>query len=195
MDWDKLSLVAAPTDVPVSLAEAKAHLLVDDNDSDGLIAAYTQRAIAVIDGPFGIGRCMVTQTWRMSLDQFPFGPFTIPLGPVASVTSIKYLDAGGAEQTLDPASYWQSLNRSPAEIHPAYGVSWPTYRAMPGSVKVDFVAGTPAAAVPADLKAAVLLLVGSYYANREAVNVGDSVTELPLGVTSILNRYRVGVLV
>lgn len=194
MNWDRLSLVTPPAAPAVSLAEAKAHLRVDFNDDDAYITQCVSRAIAAIDGPNGVGRCLVTQSWLLALDRFPDIEFTLPLGPVQTITSVKYLDPGGVVQTLAPSSYWANLYRSPATICPGYGVMWPTYRSMPGSVTVEFVAGTPVASVPADLKAAVLLMVGHFYEHREAVVVADAirVDELPLAVESILSRYRVG---
>jgi uncharacterized phiE125 gp8 family phage protein len=60
-----------------------------------------------------------------------------------------------------------------------------------GAVQVTFVAGYGnAAAVPADLKAAIKLLVGHLYENREAVTLGAMPAELPLGFASVTNRYR-----
>lgn len=38
--------------------------------------------------------------------------------------------------------------------------------------------------------AAMLLLIGHWYANREAVNVGNITSELPLGVEALLLRHR-----
>lgn len=189
--WNRLILVAAPGVTPVSLLEAKAHLRVDFNDEDTLISLCIDKAVAAIDGPFGIGRCMVTQSWLLSLDCFPEYEICIPLGPVASITSIKYLDSAGVEQTLAPSSYWPSLKCEPATVSPAYGATWPIHRAMPGSVKIEFVAGTAAASVPADLRAAVLLLIGHYYDHRAAAAEGQ-MSELPIGVEAILNRYRSG---
>ncbi len=44
--------------------------------------------------------------------------------------------------------------------------------------------------VPADLRQAVLMLVGHFYENREATLVGISADEVPLGVWDILNQHR-----
>ena len=188
--WSRLSLVTAPASTPVSLAEAKAHLRVDATDEDALITLCIAKAVAAIDGPFGIGRCMITQTWLLSLDCFPDYEIRIPLGPVASVTTLKYLDTIGVEQTLSSSNYWVANKREPTIIVPGYGLMWPNHRPMPGSVKIEFVAG--ASAATDDLKAAVLLLIGHYFEHREAVTDDKSAVELPLGVQYILDRYRAG---
>lgn len=44
--------------------------------------------------------------------------------------------------------------------------------------------------VPADLRQAILMLVGHYYENREATLVGVSAEEVPYGVQSILDQHR-----
>lgn len=44
--------------------------------------------------------------------------------------------------------------------------------------------------VPADLKQAVLMLVGHFYKSREASLVGVSAEEVPFGVWDTLNQYR-----
>jgi hypothetical protein len=50
--------------------------------------------------------------------------------------------------------------------------------------------GSPIVPVPPALDQAVLLMVGHWYANREATLVGVSAAPLPLGVADIVNDYR-----
>lgn len=42
-----------------------------------------------------------------------------------------------------------------------------------------------------DVKAAMLLLIGHWYANRETVVVGDAVAEVPFAVEALLQPYRI----
>jgi uncharacterized phage protein (predicted DNA packaging) len=44
--------------------------------------------------------------------------------------------------------------------------------------------------VPADLRQAVLMLVGHWYENREATLVGVSADEVPFGVQAIIDQHR-----
>ena len=89
------------------------------------------------------------------------------------------------------------LDADPVHIRRHFGVVWPLLGITPGAAKVKFTTGfgATADAVPEDLKHAVLLLVSHFYNHRDAV-VGvdnrDSSGPLPLGVDSILDRYRVG---
>jgi uncharacterized phiE125 gp8 family phage protein len=60
---------------------------------------------------------------------------------------------------------------------------------MPGAVRIDYVAGyATAGAIPADLRAAVKLLVGHLYENREASAPG-TLNVIPLGARRILDNW------
>src|SRR5690606_12599307 len=91
----------APATMPVSLAEAKAHLRVDHDDQDDLITAQIKAATAYLDGWSGIlGRALVTQTWRQ--DFAGFGDrLPLPLVPVTAIDSVSYFDGDNVHQTLD----------------------------------------------------------------------------------------------
>lgn len=188
MMWNRLSLITAPASKPVTLIEAKAHLRVTFDDDDTLINGLIAAATASIDGPRGIGFALITQTWKLSLDEFK-PAIVIPLWPVSSVSSVKYYDADGVLQTIGSSDYTLIKSVEPAIIIPAYNLSWPVSRSIPSAVEVTFVAG--ASSAPDDLKQAVLLLVGHWYQNREAITNGI-VSEIPIGVQSILDRYRSG---
>ena len=59
----------------------------------------------------------------------------------------------------------------PPRIFPAYGTFWPMTLRVPNAVQVFFVAGygDDGAAVPANLKVAVMMATGVSYEHREAV--------------------------
>lgn len=189
MSWDRLTLVAAPAVSPLSLDAAKAHLRVDSAAEDDVIQGMIDAAVAAIDGPRGIGICLVRQTWRLTLDGFcRFIP--IPLGPNVAIVSVKYDDAEGVEQTVDPGDYQLADGLDPAVLSPTFATCWPAAnRATPGSVRIEFTAGfgETAEAVPADLVRALKVMVGDAYKNRE----GDG--GLPPAALAVLDRYRAGV--
>lgn len=170
----------------MTLAEAKRHLRVFHDDDDADITSMIAAAEASIEGPSGIGIALLSQTWRLSLDHFPC-EIIVPLGPVTAVTSVAYRDDAGVEQSVSGPRY--DLDQQPLRIWPARDTSWPSVAREPGAVKVTFVCGHQA--LPQDLRWALLLLVGHFYENREAVADGG-LSELPLGVASILEHYRVG---
>ncbi|NTG85858.1 hypothetical protein G6L15_06815 [Agrobacterium rhizogenes] len=200
-EWTRLVRTVAPTEPAVSLEEAKRHLRVfhddDDTDIEGMIAA----AQGAIEGPTGIGIVLMPQTWRLSFDSFyevvgnrrtqarRHGEIIVPLGPVTAVTSVTYRDINGADQLITGLRF--DISESPLRIWPARDTAWPLVYCEPGAVKVTFECGF--AELPQDLRWAVLLLVGHYYENREAITTDvKGLAEIPLGVSSILERYRVG---
>lgn len=68
---------------------------------------------------------------------------------------------------------------------------WPGSYHREDAVSVTYVAGYGNAdAVPAPIKAAILLIVGHLYENREASTVGVSAELLPMAVDALLAPYR-----
>jgi len=186
-EWSRLVRTVEPAAPVISLAEAKRHLRVLHDDDDDDITELVEVATAAIEGPNGIGVALTPQTWRLSLDHFPC-EIVIPLGPVTSISSIAYTGVDGNSATV---STWRAdLDQQPVRVWPARDAVWPSLLCEPGAVKVTFVCGHTA--TPADLKAAIKLLVGHFYEHREAVTTDLKAVDLPMGVDAILNRYRVG---
>lgn len=189
-----LRLITPPAVEPVSLEEVKAHLRIADDDSDTLLPIYIAAARQWIDGNDGwLGRALVSQTWELTLDEFPTSEIRLPLPPVQSVTSVKYDDGDGIEQAIDSADYYLDTTGGVGWVVPLANVSWPATLAGVNTVRVRFVAGYATAAdVPAPIRAAILLMVGHLFANREAVMSGpNDIRQLPLGVDALLAPYRV----
>lgn len=163
-----LRLITAPATEPVSSAEAKLHLKVDGSTDDTLISALIVAARMLCEAYQGRG--YITQTWELTLDAFPESPFELPPAPLASVVSIKYTDSGGTEYTMDPGDYVLDTSAEPGRVALADGVSWPSVVLYPvGGVKIRYTVGAAsAAAVPQNVKQAILLTVGDWYEDRQA---------------------------
>ncbi len=206
-----LTLVTAPAELALTLAEVKAHLRVEDiaNDEDALILSLIRAVHEHLDGRDGwLGRALITQTWDLVLDGFPgtrsravgytgigdaSNAIRVPLPALQSVTTLKYTDTAGDEQTWDAANYTVDINSQPGRIVPVFGVSWPVARSVMNSVTVRFVAGygNDWNSVPAPIKHAMLLLIGHWYEHREEVVVGTIAQMLPVAVEALLASYRV----
>ncbi len=199
-----LTRVTAPTSDPISLAEAKAHCKVLDDEEDGMIVGYIMAARDLVETY--TRRALATQTWDYTIDNdWPQAVdrdvycvrdrITLPKPPVQSVSSVIYTDLSGTEQTLSTYQYRAlRLNQERAEaiIEPAYNVTWPSVQRQGETIRVRFVCGYSSVnPLPESIRHAMLLLIGSYYENREAVNVGNTVNELPYGVDALLFPYRV----
>jgi uncharacterized phiE125 gp8 family phage protein len=189
-----MKLITAPAVEPISLEEAKAHLRVDHSDDDTLIGIYIQAARQTIDGRDGwLGRALVTQTWELQLDAFTGDAVQLPLAPLQSVTSVKYDDADGVEQTLDAAGYDLDTTSVPGWLVVGED-GWPTTLSAINAVRIRYIAGYgDAADVPAPIRAAILLMVGDLYAHRETAVVGanPSAVQMTTTVENLLAPYRV----
>lgn len=194
-----LSLVTGPALDPVSLAEAKAHCRVFISDDDGLIAGYVLAARQYLEEI--TGRALISQTWDYTIDEdWPWvidenfrhrRLIRLPKAPLVSVTSISYVDAAGATQTLAPSEYVVDTSNL-GGICAAYGVTWPAVRCQPNAITVRFVTGhgSNPGGIPEPLRQAILLLVSHWYENREAVTA-TAMTDLPMGVAALIAPYRI----
>lgn len=190
-------LVTAPTAEPLALADVRAHLRIDSDDSsqDATISLLMLAARRYAETY--TGRSLLAQTWCAVADAFPgcpipaapFGAYrpgsgsiiarhttdvVIKLlrGPVTSVTSITYVDTNGATQTLDPATYIFDPSDLVQRIAPAFGQSWPAVRAQLAAVKITFQAGyANAAAIPATILNWMLVRIATAYEHREAEEI------------------------
>lgn len=187
-----LILTAAPSGEPVTRAEAKEHCRVDGTDDDALIDALIVAARRLAETL--TGRALVTQSWKLLLDAFPVEAIKIPLPPLQSIGSIKYLDADGNQQTFASNQYIAFTTGQHGIVAPVYGVSWPATRDQREAVEVTFTAGYGnAAAVPQEAKQWMLLAIGGWYSQRESLAVGSLAPEtLPRGMwDALLDGYRV----
>lgn len=182
----RVTVITPPAGPVVSLEEAKAHVNVHFDDDDPLIEAYVAAAIANLDGPSGwLGRALGAQTLEARFDSFSGEPIVLPCPPIAAIASVKYVDLDGVEQTVDPATY-ELLGD---ELAPKYGSSWPQVRRQREAVRVRYTAGytvgDPPAALHPAIRAALLLMVGDLYGNRETVAAVNMI-EIPMSA-SVLN--------
>lgn len=174
-------LITAPTQEPVSLIDLREHLRIGDADAeDTMLALYLSAVRRHIEEIASIA--YLTQTWEWAQDFFPsvtddnvFGAILLPGSPLQSVTSVKYIDTNGVEQTLSTALYVVNTRSQPGSVTPAVGESWPDTRWQPNAVVVKYVAGylTPQA-IPEDLRQLLLVAAGELYEYREDVIAGTA---------------------
>jgi uncharacterized phiE125 gp8 family phage protein len=206
MDGYGFRVVAEPTVEPVGIEEARSHLRIETfgspaahPDDEIIESLYIPAAREWCE--FYSGQLLATQTVELALDAFPgrASRFYLPIGPVQSVSSVTYLDAAGVEQTMVlDTDYSVRAYNGRASIYLPDGVAWPTpmtYRYGERAVFVRYVAGYQSESpvtfpVPRSARAAILLVLGHLYENRE--NSADrKFEEIPLGAAALLDRDRV----
>lgn len=187
-----LKLITAPATEPVTLAEAKLQCRVDADITrdDALITALITAAREQCEHE--VGRALITQTWEQVLDAFPTAELPLGRPDPITVVSVKYIDEAGTEITLDPSAYYADLDTMAGWVLPAEGTTWPTTNDTANAVRVRFTAGYGAAsAVPAGIKAWILMRVATMYKFREEIAAGASVAALPGSfVDRLLDPYR-----
>ena len=132
-------------DEPVSLAEARLQCKVDDDDTshDDALKALITTAREYAEHYTGHG--LAPQTLEAALDCFPGddGVIELPKCPVSEVTSIKYTDTDGNEQTFASIKYALS----------PYGFA----RNLAPTVRIVQVCGYTAELLPKAAKQAMLI--------------------------------------
>lgn len=182
-----LVLTTPPASEPVTLAEAKAQCRVElgFTDDDAILTTFIAVARRAVEKHTGVG--IIQQSWTLTLPQFPpfGGPIDLPKGPAISIDGVTYLDANGATQTLDPATYVWVRDQLSDRLSLAYNKVWPVTYGQANAVTIAFTIGFVeditadplVAAVPDDIKAAMLLMIADLYRNRESQIIAGTVAE------------------
>ena len=170
-------LEVGPATEPVSLTEAKLHLRVDGNDENTLVTALIIAARQTAEAY--TRRAFVTQTWCYICDRLS-GTVTLSYQPIQSVASVT---VDGEE--LDETAYEVDIATGRIRVFGSYIAS------SIGGIIITYDAGYGVAdAVPQAIKQAILLMVGHWYENREAITT-SSAYELPLAAKVLLAPYQV----
>ncbi len=148
--------LSPPAVLAVTLAEAKDQLRIDQSDTafDAQLAIWIQGITE--EAEHATKRVFVNRPMRVTLDQF--APSIRLSAPTFSVESIKFVDVGGQERTLDPADYFADLVTRPGYVMPQVGKAWPETLARANTVTVDFTGGhgPDASTVPASARLYIL---------------------------------------
>jgi uncharacterized phiE125 gp8 family phage protein len=186
--WTQLQRVTAPVLQPVNLAEAKSQLRVEHSDDDALISRLVDVATDMLDGPEGLGIALMPQTWKLVLPGFP-RCLQLPLQPVTAITAIEYVDPAGATQVFPSGNYRLFTAAVDAEIELVTGAAWPATDQRRAAVTVTFDCGyANAAAIPASLRHAILMLVSAFYETRESETV--AMGSVSATVMTAFNRLK-----
>lgn len=173
---------------PVTLAETKAHLRVIGADEDALITALIIAAREWVENFTGL--ILVEREVTEAFDGFAHW-MALNAWPIAddATVQLSYIDTDG--ETVDIADHRLVAVKQPARLMPAFDSYWPSTYSTPGAVTATFTAGYASAdAVPQSLKQAMLLLIGHWFNQREAVAIGVTAQEVPMAVDALCRPYR-----
>jgi uncharacterized phiE125 gp8 family phage protein len=175
----QLQTVTPPVEKPILLDDAKLHLRVDGTEEDALIQRLIDAAIEETEKKW-LWRALCTRSLRLTniwgSGMGPVQVINLPMAPVQSVSLFKVDDVAVTGYTLFGEAAVLYLD---------------TARTATKTMVVEYVAGYgTAAAVPANFKAAMLLMIGHWFENREAVTLGSPAYEIPLTVQHLLLPFR-----
>lgn len=177
-----------PAAEPVTLAEVKAYLRLDQSSEDDLLNGLIRAAREDVERSAGLA--LIRQSWRLALDDWPLeGCVTIPVYPVHEVTSVTVYGSQGEASVVNPSCYQADTTSHPARLYISEAPE--PLRAMNG-VEIDFVAGFGEAAteVPDLLRRAIILLVAHWYEFRSSFGPGDQPVSYPSGYDRMIAPFR-----
>ncbi len=185
--------ITGPAVEPITVAEAKEWAKVDGSADDAKITAliatcrqyleqYLNRTLITtswayrkdgfpsasstlehVDGALMDG---YSPTYEAEAKFYGVKPsdMVLPMGEIQSITSVKYVDRAGDEQTVDAADYFLGGSQY---ITPETGSQWPSNGLLRNrdAVEVVYVAGYGNSAddVPDDIKTALKMMVSDMY--------------------------------
>ncbi|RWX76157.1 hypothetical protein EPK99_20350 [Neorhizobium lilium] len=182
------ALITPPVAEPLTLAEVKAHLRLDQTDEDALLLSLIRTAREHLERETGL--CLITQSWRLYLDRWPRdGIVRIARSPVQAIQNARVYDADGdpvdvslEDHLLDgsgrPARFWL---RNPPK--PAQAVN---------GIEIDFTAGYGEAGtdVPDTLKRAMLIHIGHMFAFRGVISPDQQPAGIPDGYERLTAPFK-----
>ncbi|SIQ01737.1 MULTISPECIES: head-tail connector protein [unclassified Bosea (in: a-proteobacteria)] len=177
-----------PAEEPISLAEARSFLRLDQSDEDDLLTMLVTAARLMVEA--ASGRCLVDQHWRIVLDCWPqAGEIRLPLSPVSTILAARVYDATGTAQPVDPAAMALDSLSDPPLIR--IGGELPAPGRDHGAIEIDVVAGfgPDATDVPGPLRQAVLRLTARWFEERGDVASRDA-QALPVPIAALVAPYR-----
>lgn len=186
-------VITGPEAEPLSTEQAKNWLKVDSSADDALIGTLITAARQACEEYLGIR--LMSQTVEEVHDDFPtahhlYNPYAeirLRLGPVQSVTSVKYYDVNGTQQTWATGNYLVNDYGTVASITPVADGTYPVVQDRQAAITIRYVVGYSASGdVPDTITTAMRLMIGQWYDNRE-----DSVRRMPTAAEWLLDKHRI----
>ena len=181
-------LVTGPATEPLTYAEVKAFLRLNDDSEQTFVTTLITIARQIVEGQ--TWRPLISQSWALQFDASELNLFisNINKAPIISIDTVTYYDVNNALQTLSPTLYETDIYGNPARFRLK---SIPMVYDRMGALIVNFTCGyTNASAVPQAIKQAMLLIIGHLYENRQDVVTGTQVNEIPMASRYLLEPYR-----
>lgn len=186
-----LTQTVAPTADPVLLEEVRDHCRVTSHAEDAVMARYLKAAVRYAEER--TRRQLITATWKLNQDILGGAWIVLPRPPLQSVTSVKYYDSAGVQQTMSSGDYTVDTASDPGRIVLNYNTTWPgDQRGHVNDAEIIYVAGYGAVStnVIETIRQAIILLAAQWFENREPWIAGTIGTNVPFAVDQLLWNER-----
>lgn len=210
-------LATEPTELPVSLAEAKNHLKVDTSNTEDDALIFTMIRSAVDSCQDYTGLSLLTQTWRRYLDRFPGKPMEwwdgvregaltqeyrsfieLDKSPLQSVTHVKVYDDADTATTFSATNYYVDTASKPARVVLRNSAIWPaTVLRAANGIEIEFITGygSNKNAVPHSIRLGILQHLTALYEHRgDSLGPDGSIIDpppIPVGAILLYNQKKV----
>tara|TARA_Y100000114_G_scaffold129205_1_gene126525 strand:+ start:49 stop:711 length:663 start_codon:yes stop_codon:yes gene_type:complete len=199
---------------PIEDNEVKRALRIATSDSthDNLISTARSTATAIVAEY--LGRSLINQTLKLSLDALPYenenipiqegvsvGPYMsyiaraihLPKPPLQSVTHIKTFNDSDTATTLATSVYYVDTNSEIGRAVLRRGEVWGEMLRVANSMEITYVAGYGSASgdVPIAIRQAIITMAVNIFENPEPIIKGESATRVSGVLESLLRPYKV----
>lgn len=194
--------ITAPATTPVSVAEVKNYLRVDDAADDTLIGILIGAAVKLLEDDLSMK--FINQQWDFWADTFGerksewwdgtremarsalqySGELCLPVGRIVSVDKFSTYDNSDNEIAENVSNYVVDKVSKQGRLGLKMGGLWPTTVLRPINgiqIRATLGFGATAADVPQDIKQAIMEVVGHSYENRgdqDKMTIPDHVHQL-----------------
>jgi uncharacterized phiE125 gp8 family phage protein len=178
-----LQVITPPVGLPVTAAELRGFLRLNDDAEDALLTEFIKAATDRFE--HDTGRPVLSTTYRQILSRWPASKvIVLALGGVTDVEDLVVYTANGTAGS--PYSWTPSIDTPPSRVLLGGLPAQAMYR---DAGYVTFIAGwqTP----PATVKHAIKLLAAHFYERREAFAEG-TLNDLPAGWNHVVRQYETG---
>ncbi len=211
--YGRVRVIVPPPVGAITITEALRHLREHESDADAEeLASIVREATEHVETL--AQHALIQRTLRYTVPAFPDcgGALALAWAPFLELVSVKYRDPTDTEQTLSPAVYRvrSDSDRLPGALILKPGMAWPATADVEDAVSVEYRVGYPTTMTddygrpaiggtvddygrtraPADLKAAVKLIMGDLYEHREAQNEQQQLY-LNAAVAALMTQYEV----
>ena len=183
-------LVTAPSEEPVTLAQVRTLLREPPTEDDDFIEECITQAREVFEATTGIA--CITQTWRLTLDDWPGGSrepwwngveqlprselrrsgvdyIPMPRYPLQTLDTVTTYDLDNSGTVIDESAvFFVDDSTYPGRVVLNAGETWPTALRDRAAIELVYTAGfgDAAADVPFTIKRAIQQVAGYLYENR-----------------------------